>query len=504
MSRYLAVDLGAESGRVIVGVFDGRRVTLEEVHRFPNLPVRLPDALHWDVLGTYKEILAALQLARERFGPEFAGIGVDSPGADYGLLDAQGRLLGNPVHYRDARTDGLPAEATKYVSAAEQYRRTGIAQLPFNTMYQLMAAVRSEDRCLDVARNLLLVPDLLHYWLGGRPVCERTNASTSGILDVHRRWTLDLLQRLGLPTHMLHETVPPGTVLGRLGAGAQQSSGLGAIPVIAPATHDTACAVVASPVASRPTGHSPAYLSSGTWSLLGVELTQPNASEAARLAGFTNEGGAAGTYCFHTNIMGLWLLQETRRAWSVSASTAAQSYADLMEHAAEVASPGVVINVDDPAFLHPQNMVAAIMDSLAPDDRERLTTPVLLARAILESLALAYRLTLAQVERLIGSTTTVLHIVGGGSRNTLLCQFAADATGREVVAGPSEATALGNVMVQAMATGEIAGLAQARDVAAASAQVRHYEPHESSQWEEREARLLAMRRKAQLARVSDA
>jgi rhamnulokinase len=476
MTRYLAADLGAESGRVIAGTFDGRRVELEELHRFANLPVRTPDGWHWDALGIYREILAGLRLARERYGQAIDGVGVDSWGVDYGLLDAAGRLLGNPYHYRDPRTDGLPEVAATRVSAEEQYSRTGIAQMQINTIYQLMAAVRSRDAGLEAAHSLLMMPDLLHFWLTGMRACERTNASTSGALGVDGLWARDVLERLDVPTHMLAEPVAAGTLLGSLRQGVRQETGLGQVPVIIPATHDTACAVVSVPAAPARPGHGHVYISCGTWSLLGMEIAAPNLSEGARLARFTNESGAAGTFRFHVNIMGLWLLQECRRAWLRRDPRGPWQYDELMARVSALPSPGVRIDVDHPSFLLPDEMPAAILASLSPEDRQRVADPICLARAIVESLAEAYRSRIAVVEELTGTHVETVHLVGGGSRNVLLCRLTADATGREVIAGPAEGTALGNVLVQAMGAGEVGSLAQAREVARASAEVRHYEP----------------------------
>jgi rhamnulokinase len=341
-----------------------------------------------------------------------------------------------------------------------------------------------------------MVPDLLHYWLSGERACERSNASTSGALDVDGRWARDLLQRLEVPTHMLIDPIAAGTSLGALRPALRQECGLGAVPVIVPATHDTACAIVAVPAGTARERGGHVYVSSGTWSLLGMELTQPNLSEEARQAGFTNESGAAGTFDFHTNIMGLWLVQECRRAWARRGTSDDWSYAELMARAAAMDSPGVLIDVDDPAFLHPDDMPAAILAGLTPEQRARVADPIALVRAILESLAVAYRVTVEQVERLTGTAVRAIHIVGGGSRNSLLCQLTADATGREVQAGPAEATAMGNVLIQAMGSGEIGDLAQARAVARASAQVERYEPRADGVWDERHAQLLALRAQA--------
>jgi rhamnulokinase len=490
-SRYVAVDLGAESGRVIVGTLSGERVALEEVLRFPNIPARTPDGLHWDVLRLYSDVLAGLRAAVQRYGRDLAGIGVDSWAVDYGLVDAGGRLLGNPYHYRDARTDGLCEEAARHVPAAEQYARTGIAQLPFNTVYQLMALRRSGDRSVELAMSLLHIPDLLHYWLTGLVSTEYTNATTTGAFGVDGTWARDLLARLDAPSHMLLDPTPPGTSLGEVRPAVREECGLGAVPVILPATHDTACAVVAVPTEPRPAGESHAYISSGTWSLLGLELGHPILSEEARLAGFTNEGGAAGTYCFLTNIMGLWLVQECRRVWARSGMS--WNYEELTARAAAVPSPGVVLDVDDPAFLHPADMPATINGQLARTGQKTMHDPVELVRAIFEGLALKYRVALDHAEQLSGVRVRVIHVVGGGARNELLCQLTADACGRPVAAGPAEATALGNVLVQAMGRGKVRSLAEAHAIARSSAEVRVHEPHGSSHWDELHARLVSPR-----------
>ena len=489
-STYVAVDLGAESGRVIVGTLEDGRVRLADAHRFSNVPVRTPDGLHWDVLRLYDEILTGLRAVRREHGHKLAGVGVDSWAVDYGLLDRDGRLLGAPYHYRDARTDGVREEAARVVPAAEQYARTGIAQLPFNTLYQLMAQKRGGDRALELAQSLLLIPDLLHYWLSGERSTEYTNASTTGMLDVDGTWARDLLARLGVPAHMLLPPSPPGATLGPLREAVRNDCGLDAIPVILPATHDTASAVVAVPVElSSAGGH--AYISSGTWSLLGLELERPILSEEARAAGFTNEGGVAGTYRFLTNIMGLWLVQECRRAWARAGRE--WSYDELTARAAAIPAPGIVLDVDDPLFLHPADMPAVIGAQLdgagqpAPDD------PIALVRAVLEGLALKYRLAIEQAERLAGTPVRVIHVVGGGARNGLLCQLTADACGRPIVAGPAEATALGNILVQAIGRGEVRDLAEARAIVRASSDAHTYEPHDGGYWNDLHGRLQQMR-----------
>jgi len=494
MATYIAIDLGAESGRVIAGTLDDGRVRLQELHRFANVPVRTPDGLHWDPLRLYAEALAGLRAAGQTYGPRLAGVGVDAWAVDYGLLDAGGRLLGAPYHYRDARTDGVCAAVARVVSPAAQYARTGIAQLPFNTLYQLAAQRRAGDRTLDLAQSLLMIPDLLHYWLTGVRATEYTNASSTGMLGVDGRWAADVLARLDVPAHMLLAPSRPGTTLGLLRAAVRAECGLGAAPVILPATHDTACAVAAVPTTTAAGGNGGhAYISSGTWSLLGLELDHPILGEEARLAGFTNEGGVGGTYRFLTNIMGLWLVQECRRAWARGGDD--RGYEELTAGAAAVPSPDVVIDVDDPGFLHPDDMPAAIAAHLrrTGQDPGVADNPIALVRAILDGLALAYRMGLERAERLAGVRVGTIHIVGGGARNALLCQLTADACRRPVRAGPVEATALGNVLVQALGAGEIGDLTEAHAVARRSTSSALYEPRDAGDWDERAARLPAPR-----------
>lgn len=490
-AAYVAVDLGAESGRVIVGTLAAGRVDLEVVHRFANTPIHTPDGLHWDVARLYLEMLVGLRDAHGAYGDAIVGIGVDSWAVDYGLLDEAGRLLGLPYHYRDRRTDGVRDQVAIRVTPRKQFSRTGIAQLPFNTLYQLAAQRAAGDRTLDLAHSLLLIPDLLHYWLTGIKATERTNASTTGMLGVDGRWASDLIEPLDLPEHVLLPPANPGTILGALRREVRDECGMHAARVIIPATHDTASAVVAVPAGPRETGGVHAYISSGTWSLLGLELDQPVLTDEARLAGFTHESGVGGTYRFLTNIMGLWLLQECRRSWRRSGD--AWSYQELVERAAARPSPGIVIDVDDLAFLHPDDMEAAIVDHLRKTEQPAPRDPASLTRAILEGLALAYRRGIEQAERITGTRVETVHVVGGGARNGLLCQLTADATRRPVVAGPVEATALGNVLVQAMGFGMVEDVAEARELARASTDLLTYQPRDVDGWDERAARLEVIR-----------
>ena len=491
MARYLAVDIGAESGRVIVGTLAEGRVALEEVHRFANVPVRTPDGLHWDLLRLYKEVLTGLAAVAAQHGQDLAGIGVDAWGVDFGLLDAGGRLLGNPYHYRDARTDGVRERVAGVVPATEQYARTGIAQLPINTLYQLAAQAGTGDRSLEHADALLMIPDLLHYWLTGVRAAEYTEATTSGALGIEGTWATDLLARLDIPTRMLLPPVQPGTVLGPLHPTARAECGLGAVPVILPAGHDTASAVVAMPVVPRRADAGSqathAYISSGTWSLLGIEIDTPFLGDGARQAGFTNEGGLDGTRRFQKNIMGLWLIQECRRAWARDGDD--WSYEEMTTQAAAIASPGLVIDANDPAFLHPPDMPVAIAAHLARTGQDAIGDPVAMVRVILEGLALAYRVAIEDLEGLTGRTIDTIHVLGGGARNGLLCQLAADACRLPVLAGPVEATALGNILVQAIGSGELRDLREARAVARASAQITHFKPRSGGEWDERRERL---------------
>jgi rhamnulokinase len=421
-----AADFGASSGRVIVGTVGADSLSIEECHRFPNRPVRTAGTLHWDILFLYQELLDGLKKAGR-----VDGIGIDSWAVDYGLLDADGALLGNPVHYRDTRTDGAAANLER-LGARELYATTGLQFLPFNTIHQLAA-----ERRLDVARRLLLVPDLLAYWLTGVEGAEVTNASTTQLLDVRTRaWATPLMDRIGVDPALFPELREPGTVIGPTEDGT---------PVIAVGSHDTASAVVGVPAANERF----AYISCGTWSLVGVELDRPILTEASRKANFTNELGVDGTVRYLRNVMGLWLLQECLREWG--ADTAA-----LLAEAARRPREAV-IDPDDPTFLRPDDMPARIADACRRTDQPIPTDRPGIVRCIVDSLAAAHSRTVEQAQELSGTTVDVVHIVGGGAQNTLLCQLTANACGLPVVAGPVEATALGNVLVQARTLGAIAG-----------------------------------------------
>jgi rhamnulokinase len=464
--RYAAVDLGASGGRVIVGrVTVGQpgpsTVELTEVHRFGNEPVRLPDGLHWNIAGLYQEMLAGIRAA----GP-VRSVGIDTWAVDYGLLDPAGALLGLPYHYRDSRTDGL--------APVGDYPVTGIQYLPFNTVYQLLAEPAER---LAAARHLLLIPDLLGYWLTGQTGAERTNASTTALYDARTGdWAGDLLARLGLPRRLLPALREPGTPIGPL----LPHTGLEPVPLVAVGSHDTASAVAAVPAATADF----AYISSGTWSLVGVELSAPVLSEASRAANFTNEVGIDGTIRYLRNVMGLWLLQECQRGW------AAPDTGALLAEAAAATPFGALVDPDDASFLAPGDMPARIDAYCRRTGQAPPGTRGGYVRCILESLALAHRAAVRDAARLSGRRVEVIHLVGGGARNALLCQLTADACGLPVVAGPVEATALGNILVQARADGGPADLPAMRALVAGGGALRRYAPGpDHAAWDKAAARI---------------
>lgn len=489
---YAAVDLGASSGRVIVGRLDGDRLVTDEVARFPNgsVPVRAGErtTLHWDVLRLYDGIRAGLRRAAREHGA-LAAVGIDSWAVDFGLLDADGALLGNPVHYRDARTAGVPERVFAHVPAEHLYARTGLQVQPFNTVFQLVAAAGTSQ--LAAARRLLLVPDLLGYWLTGAQVAEVTNASTTGLLDpVTRRWADDVAAAVGAAfgvpaADLLPPLVEPGTVVGTL---ADAPGGLlDGTPLVAVGSHDTASAVVAVPAEREDF----AYISCGTWSLVGLELDAPVLTEASRRANFTNELGLDATVRYLRNVMGLWLLQESVRTWEEAGEPV--DLPALLTAAADVPALRCVVDVDDPVFLPPGDMPARIAEAAARTGQPAPTTRAEITRCILDSLALAHRRAVRRAAELAGRDVGVVHVVGGGARNELLCRLTADATGLPVVAGPAEGTALGNILVQARAVGEVdGGLDRLRAVVRASTGLRHYEPAgPTARWDEAEELLLA-------------
>ncbi len=483
--KFLAFDLGAESGRGILGAFDGAKLSLEVIHRFPNGPVRTLESMHWDVLRLYSEMLHTMRLCAAKGGVE--SIGIDTWGVDFALLGKDGTLLGNPRHYRDPHTEGIMEQAFQRVPAEEVFAKTGIQFMRFNTLFQLLALQRDASPLLDSARHLLLMPDLFHYFLTGIKVNELTDASTSQMLNPQTcQWATELVQLFGLSPELLGNLVKPGTVLGPLRTHVASETGLSSVPVVATATHDTAAAVAAVPAR----GENWAYISSGTWSLMGVELSSPRVTEEARAANFTNEIGFGGTVRFLKNVMGLWLVQECRREWERSGQH--YSYDELMRLAAEAPPFGSIVDPDHSRFILPDSMPRALADFCRRTDQPVPDGVGATVRCALESLALRYRWVLEKLEALTARKLQVIHVVGGGSQNELLCQLTADCCGREVLAGPVEATAIGNVLVQAIGVGMLRSLADAREVVRTSFELRRYEPRAEPRWQERYERFLKL------------
>jgi rhamnulokinase len=477
MPVFAAVDLGAQSGRVALGRFDGERLSIEELHRFPNEPVLAGGRLQWDTRRLFRDTLDGLAAAAR--AADVDAVAVDSWAVDFGLVGADGRLLANPVHYRDRRRAAAFDSVLTRIPARELYTRTGIQLLPINTIFELAAMAAEGDPALAAADSLLLVPDLFNSWLCGSRVAELTNATTTQCYDPSQRaWADDLLARLEVPSSIFPEIVPPGTLLGPVVEDVAAETGLGAAPVIAGATHDTASAVVAVPFREP----ASVFLSVGTWSLVGLETREPLLDERAFDANVTNEGGVAGTFRLLRNVTGLWLLHECRRAWA--AQGADHSFDELVALAAEAPPLRALLDPNDPVFAEPGDMPARIAESCARTNQPVPEDPGATARCILESLALAHAETVEAVSAVAGTTPREVHVVGGGARNELLCRWTAEAAELPVLAGPEEATLVGNVLVQAMALGELATLAEARAVVRASFAVKTYEPEGGGEWRE--------------------
>lgn len=472
--NFLAFDLGAESGRAILGRFQSGLLDVSEIYRFPNEPVQYRGELHWDVLRLWHEMKKALESTSL---PKLESIGIDTWGVDFALLGERGNLIENPYHYRDARTEGIMDAVFTRMPREKIYAVTGIQFLPFNTLYQFYAASRSTPKLINAAEALVTIPDLLNFWLSGNLVSEYTNATTTQFVDARTRtWAADLLRELNLPSRLLKSIVKPGTVIGELRDAV--SSALAGTPVVAPACHDTGSAVAAVSASGKSV-----FLSSGTWSLLGAELPKPVITPKARDLNFTNEGGVCGTIRLLKNIAGLWLLQSCRRCWATSGQNF--TYEELTDAATANERHGFVslFDPDHQAFLHPDNMLSAIAEYCRRTGQAAPSDPPAYTRAILESLAFKYRNVLDSLEELTGIRFEEIRVMGGGSKNHLLNQFTADATGRTVVAGPAEATALGNIVMQMLATGAVASLAEARQVIDRSFPVARFEPTAPDRWD---------------------
>lgn len=485
---YLGVDLGASSGRVLAGKFDGGKLQLEEVHRFENGGLLLGDTLHWDVLQLWNNIAGGLRAAATKYGDRIASVGVDTWGVDFALLGRDDRLLGNPVHYRDARSRGMYDVTFRKVPREEVFAETGLQFMEINTLYQLVGMQQQDSPLLDMAESFLLMPDYFHFLLTGEKANEMTNATTTQCFNpTTGDWSRKLLDKLDLPTKMLRHIIAPGTKLGKLRASVQEITGLGDIDVIVPGTHDTASAVMAVPAKSV-AGAAPdwCYISSGTWSLMGVEVPRPVINADVERLNFTNEGGVGDTIRLLKNIAGLWLVQECRRAWKEEGREF--SWSELVRLAKEAQPLASLIEPDHADFTAPKDMPQAIRNFCRRTKQPVPESEGAVIRAALESLALRYRMVLGWLETLVGRRLETIHIVGGGTQNRELCQMAADATGRTVVAGPVEATAIGNVMLQAVAAGDVADIAQAREVIQQSFAVETYTPKQTPAWNEAYAR----------------
>jgi len=488
-AKFLALDLGAESGRGVVGAFDGERLRIADVHRFATGPTRILDTLYWDALRLFSECKRSLGMAAASHGAGFEAIGIDTWGVDFGLLGRGDVLLGNPRHYRDHANDGMLDVAFELAPREFIFGRTGIQFMQFNTLCQLLSLQRAGSPILEIAETLLFMPDLLNFWFTGVKTTELTVASTGQMVDPNTRsWAIDLLQRLRLPTRILTPIIAPGTTVGALRTDIAEECGCNAVPIIAPGEHDTASAVVAVPASTT----DYAYISSGTWSLVGIETTAPRIDSETLAANFTNEGGACGTTRLLKNVMGLWLVQECRRTYARRLRD--YSYSDLSSLAAQSPAFGPLIDPDDPSFLAPADMVGAIAEFCAATGQPEPDGVGATIRCCLESLALKYRWVIERLEEFRGGRIGTIHIVGGGARNGLLCQFTADVMQRPVIAGPVEATAVGNILMQTIGSGHLASLAQAREVVRASFDLEAYLPGpETDRWDDAYARLLRIR-----------
>jgi rhamnulokinase len=478
---YLGIDLGAESGRVMAGIWNGKTLKLEELHRFPNGPVHVGNTIRWDTLRLWAEIQTGLAIAAKKFGKQIVSVGADTWGVDYVLLTKNDEIVSQPYHYRDARTNGMMEKAFKRVPRSEIFANTGLQFMQLNTLFQLLAMNERNPKLLAQADCLLLTPDFIHWLLCGSRVVEFTNGTTTQCLHpLKRKWSAAMLKKLGLPTKMFPQVVQPGTKLGMLRPALAERLGLGRIQVVAPPTHDTASAVVGVPTANSGKANW-AYISSGTWSLMGVEVQNAVLTKRALELNMTNEGGFGGTYRLLKNIMGLWLVQGCKCAFDAKGEK--HDYAELAKLAAEAKPLRSLLNLDDPRFLNPPDMPRAIQEFCRETGQPVPKTRGELVRCCLESLALKYREVLANLEELTGERIEVIHIVGGGSQNKLLSQFAADACQRPVITGPVEATVMGNLLVQVWAAGELKSLSEIRDVVRRSSAALRYEPGDAKAWE---------------------
>lgn len=475
-TQVLAIDVGAESGRVMAAKFDGASISVQELHRFPNGPVEIRGTLYWDFLRLWAEIQIGVQ---KSLAQKPVSLGVDTWGVDFALLDRDGNLLCNPVHYRDDRTIGMPERVFSQAPRDEVFARTGIQMMRINTLYQVMSLVEAGSPLLGAAETFLTAPDLLNFWFSGEKVSEFTIASTTQMVDISTGfWATDLLDRLNIPSKIFPEIVPPGTSLGQYGD----------LTVIAPACHDTGSAVAALPAVK---GGSFAYISSGTWSLIGLELDEPLVNEDVAAANITNEGGVYGTTRFLSNVVGLWLVQQCRSTWRDEGRQ--YDYGSLVHLAEQEPALAAFIDPTDSDFVMPGDHPSLVREQCRQTNQPVPQNDGQVIRCVLESLALEYRTVIERLVALTGRPVETIHIVGGGSQNRLLCQMTADATGREVVAGPVEATVLGNALIQLITLGELADLDEGRQVVAAMSELLRYVPQDSEVWDQAYERYQAIK-----------
>ena len=486
--RYLAFDLGAESGRAVVGTLQDGRLSLEEIHRFLNEPVEVCGTLHWDILSLYNNILKGMREYVKRYGDSVDGIGIDTWAVDFALFGKDGKLLQNPVCYRDKRTEGMVDKALEKMSALEVYEETGLAILPIHTLFQLLSLRRGESPVLGMADSFLMIPSTLGYFLTGQRQVERSNAISTQVYNPRSgQWSEKVFGTYDLPLSIMPELVDPGTLLGPLLDSVKDSTGLRHGDVISVCNHDTGSAVAAVPAE----GEDWAFISSGTWSILGAlspqVITTPQAFEARMVNELT-----VGSLFLARNIMGLWLLQQSRASWARAGQD--YSYAQLAEMAADAPADGPLIFPDHLSFLAPADMPTAIADYCRATGQRPPEGPAAISRCILESLALIYREDLEKLQAIGGRRFDAIHVVGGGSQNALLCQFTADAAGIPVIAGPVEATVAGNILVQALATGDVASAAEIRKVVRDSNEMVRYEPRDKAAWDAKFERYMGLQR----------
>jgi len=479
MSKFIALDFGAESGRAVLGKIKNEKLSIEELHRFANRQVKVHGHIYWDLLNLFDELKNGLAKAANNGHKDISGVGVDTWGVDFGLVDRDDHFIGNPYAYRDPRTDGVMDKAFEIVSRREIYEYTGIQFMQLNSIFQLFSMVLSDHPWLQIARRLLFMPDLIAFLMTGEKNFEYTMASTSQLLNARSKtWETNLFAKLGLPIELMSSLIQPGTVAGKLLREVADDTGMPQVDVIAPGSHDTASAVAAVPAK----GSNWAYLSSGTWSLLGIETQEPIISKDSLKYNFTNEGGIDNTIRFLRNTMGLWLLQGCRKSWARQGTE--MSYAELVEIANDVSPFTCIIDPDDPGFLNPADMPTAILEYCSQKGQKPPQSKGEFVRSIFESLALKYRHIIERINSMREESIETLHIVGGGSQNEMLNQFAANATGLPVIAGPVEATAIGNILVQAIAKNELHSLQEGRELVANSFPLKKYKPRDVSLWNE--------------------